>query len=236
MLCFKQFIVKKSNIVYFMVKTSKLNMHSTFSSISFSNLCSSTVSTSNIPLAVVWPKLGHDLVSVCPHMKENYKYLLSLWVTKSPKYIKIGVRTFQYLLTAASPFCGTIRHTSYMYILSTCYFRFIITVNVRAFPHSDESAASIDVTLVGCYHRFLELLSVSLQLWHDWRSSVTHTNVAASVWLQIKENILSMQSCFTFKVLDITWIFLADTNFITSKSISEVFVSSPNDYNMLYLI
>lgn len=137
-------------------------------------------------------------------MKENYKYLLSLRVTKSPKYIKIRVRTFQYLLTAASPLCGTIRHKSYMYILSTRYFRFIITVNFQAFPHSDESAASIDVTLASCYHRFLEVLSASLQLWHDWGSSVTHSNVAASVWLQIKENILSMQSCFTFKVLDVT--------------------------------
>lgn len=49
---FWEFIVKKSNIVYFMVKTSKLNMYSFFSSTFFGNIYSSTVSTSNFSPAV----------------------------------------------------------------------------------------------------------------------------------------------------------------------------------------
>lgn len=89
----------------------------------------------------------------------------------------------------------------FKYTIYTFYFRFIITVN---FPHSNESAASIDMTLVGCYDRFLGLLPAPLQLWHDWRSSVTPNNMAVSVWLQIKEKILLMQSYFPVKVLDIT--------------------------------
>lgn len=110
---FKQFIVKKSNIMYFMVKTSKLNMYSFFSSIFFSKLYSSTISTSKISSAVVI-KLGHDLVSVCPHMKENYKYHLS----PSEWWNHPNISGWEHFFTAVSPFCGTIRHESNMYTLS----------------------------------------------------------------------------------------------------------------------
>ena len=82
---------------------------------------------------------------------------------------------------------------------NTIYTLFHIYNYSQAFPHLDESAASIDVTLVGCYYGILGLLPAPLQLWHDWRCSVTHSNVAVSVWLQVKEKILLMQSCFTFK-------------------------------------
>lgn len=50
-----------------------------YSSTFHGNIHSSTVSTSRF-------KLDHDLVPVCPHINENYKYPLSLSVTDSPKY------------------------------------------------------------------------------------------------------------------------------------------------------
>lgn len=92
-----------------------------------------------------------------------------------------------------------------------------ITVNLQAVPV--QLAASIKVTLVSSYHWFLALFPAPLQLWNDWRGSVTHSNVAVPVWLRrkIKDIVAKLHSCDVSCYFEIHAC-LSNTTFVGSDS------------------